>query len=212
STDPTQVWRQQPQGATLSIANAGDVTIANFGSQLGTEFGPSSALDFPRRYQNLLPARWFDGSTFRVVSIDSGFDANEATSGSLQSTGQINRAPGGHLSIGEGVVVNLGDGGSFSFTGKSVELDGTLLAPGGTVSLQALQVETPGSTADGFAPLTIHLGGTGGIDDARRLTNDSPTRSGHPMRTPHGGRVRLAAAHLGLHPRPTPRLSRGSRH
>src|SRR5262249_42180725 len=139
---------------------------------------------------------WFDGHTFMRVSIASGFDPDEVTSGNL-SRGDNNRAPGGHLTIDPGVVVNLGDGGNFSFTGKGAEISGTILAPGGQVSLQAVQSDTPDSSAAGQPP-TLHLGPGGAIDVAGRLVQDGQPGE-HSVAT-SGGSVSLVAVRLLLDP------------
>jgi filamentous hemagglutinin len=89
--------------------------------------------------------------------------------GSLQAT-QLGVASAGDISIGTGASLTTGAGGSISLTGlDSILLDGTLRAPGGTVSLQIL---TPGANKGaydnyeaGFLPnQRIELGGSGTID------------------------------------------------
>jgi len=194
STDPTRAWREEPNGATLAIDRAGDVSIAELGTLLGSGFKPGDTLDPALRYQNALPASWFNGSTFKVVAIRSGYDPNETLSVS-PDPGSINRAPGGHLTIGQGVVVNLGDGGSFSFTGKGAEIDGTLLAPGGKVSIQTLQTGGDPGTAT-----TTVLGATGVIDVAGRFTNDHLDGTAGPLRALNGGSVSITAASVLLEP------------
>jgi hypothetical protein len=189
STDPTRIWREEPAGATLGIDRAGDVTIASAAPQLAGDFGPDSALDPSLLFHHLLPAGWFDGSTFRFVSIKSGYDPDETQTGPGANPGTTNRAPGGHLAIGAGVVVDLGDGGSFSFTGKAAEIDGTLLAPGGKVTLTALQ-----TGGDGAAAVQV----TGIIDVAGRLSNDRLDGATVPLQALNGGSVSLTAATVSL--------------
>ena len=192
STDPTQTWRQQPQGAVLAIQNAGDVTIGAVGPLLGASFHADDAVDPSLLDKNLLPARWFNGSTFKVVGITSGSDP-DGTPNTNPSDARVDRAPGGHLTIPEGVVVDLGDGGSFSFRGRGAEIDGTLLAPGGKVSLTTLQ------TSGADTP-TIHLSDTGAIDVAGRFTNDHLDGATAPMRALNGGSVSLTGNAIVLDP------------
>jgi len=205
STDPTRVWREAPAGATLDIIRGGDVTIAAVGTQLPPGFAPGDAVDPGHRYQNLLPARWFDGKTFANVNISSGYDPDETISTTPQLPGTDNRAPGGHLAVGDGVTVNLGDGGSFRFTGKGASIDGTLLAPGGTISLTALQKE---GDAD---PAGIRLGATGVIDVAGRFSNDRRDGSLGPRHALGGGSVALTSTAIDLEPGSLIDVSGGAR-
>jgi filamentous hemagglutinin family protein len=188
SSDPTVAWRERPMGATLKWNRGGDVTIGPLaGPQLAEGFGPESALDPALKYEHLLPGHWFDGSTFTNVAIASGY--SDDTFAGSQPT--VNIAPGGTLTIARGVVVDLGDGGRFSFSGKRAELDGTLLAPGGAVKLEALD----GLTAD---TLSIRLGATGRVDVAGRVSNDQLDGAAAPWRALHGGEVVLRASSLTL--------------
>jgi len=195
STDPTKVWQERPQGATLALSNAADVMIGGAPAPLADGFGPATSVDPSLRYRMQLPASWFDGHTFQKVTIASGFDPDEVAQGN-QARGDSNRAPGGHLTIGQGVVVNLGDGGAFTFSGKSAEIAGTILAPGGRVSLLADQLETPDSSEAGRVP-TVHLGSTGSIDLAGRLVQAG--QPGDSLAT-SGGTVSLAGSRLLLDP------------
>ena len=203
TTDPTQVWRQQPAGANLQITGAGDVTIGQAGSPpMAAGAGAASAPLQP--YQHLLPARWFDGSTFRNVSIASGYDPdlNDPNPGDL---GTVDRAPGGHLVIPAGVRVNVGDRGSFSFTGKDVDVAGAIVAPGGKISLQALQLGT-GETAP-----SVHLRSGGVLDAAGRWSNDALDGATGPLRALDGGAVSLTAASVLLDPASLVDVSGGGR-
>ena len=98
STDPTEVWREVPAGASLVLTQAGDVTIASAGGALlpaGYQPGdplPASLID-----QHLLPASWFDGHTFQQLSITSGVDPDQP-----DATANVNRAPAGTLTVPAG--------------------------------------------------------------------------------------------------------------
>jgi hypothetical protein len=198
----TRAWRERPAGASLTLDKSGDVTIVNLsGPQLDAGFQVDGSLDAFASYEHVLPASWFDGETFGKVVINSGYTDDT----SLQvPTPSLNRAPGGHLTIGEGVTVNVGDGGSFSFSGKRADVDGTLLAPGGTVSLTALYLPGidpatgqpfPGETAEDVP--TVHLGSTGVIDVAGRWTN-GVVDGAAPPRALSGGSVSLSARTVSL--------------
>src|SRR5262249_35814192 len=190
STDPTQVWRQQPGGATLEVDRAGDVSIASVGPQLPADFGPRSAADPARRYQDVLPARWFNGSTFKVVTITAGYDANEAPQAIPPDPGTVNRAPGGHLTLGPGVVLDLGDGGPVNLTGRGADIEGARGAPGGKVSLQTLQ-----TGGDPDRATSTHIGAAGVVDVAGRWTDG---RQAGAARALDGGSVSITAANIVL--------------
>jgi hypothetical protein len=164
TTDPTKEWREQPSGGVLVVNRAGDVTIADVGPQLAAGFRPDDPLDPAGKYSAILPARWFDGHTFSSLTIQSGYTDDASTN----TAGTTNFAPGGHLAIGAAVTVDLGNGGSFSFTGKRADIDGTIRAPGGSVRIDARDAPSPGSTE---VP-TVRLGATGLIDVAGRWAND----------------------------------------
>src|SRR5262249_52889512 len=105
-----------------------------------------------------------------------------------------NFSPGGALVIGRGVVVNLGDGGSFNFDGTSATIDGSILAPGGRIALSAM---TP--RAEGGIPgpeLSIHLGSTAVLDAAGRLTNDALDGATGPLGALNGGSISLEASNI----------------
>jgi filamentous hemagglutinin family protein len=182
SADPTQVWQQRPMEATLAINNAGDVTVGT-PAPLGASFGPDSAVDSGRLYQLVLPSGWFNGKTFSSLNIGFGADVKTDLSTNNPSG---DPAPGGHFTLPAGAVVNLGDYGSFSFSGRGAEIDGAFLAPGGKVGVTTLNGfgDTQGSP-------TIHLASSGRIDVAGRLTNDSLDGSSQPYRPVNGGSVSL---------------------
>jgi len=188
TADPTQAWRERPAAAKLVIGGAGDVSFTTGGPILPAGFGPDGAIDPVHRVQHALPASWFDGHGFGSVTINAGYDSGDNPPGAYSDT---NRAPGGHLTVGEGVVVDVGDFGSFTFSGKSAEVEGMLLAPGGAVSLQALQKEL-----DPAQSPTVHLGATGVIDVAGRWTNDALDGFAGPMRPLGGGTVSLTGARV----------------
>ncbi|HTT25880.1 MAG TPA: hypothetical protein VMH90_02805, partial [Thermoplasmata archaeon] len=209
STDPTQTWQQQPLGATLNLQNAGNVSIvADAGPQLGASFGPLSAVDPSLQYQVRLPEGWFNGSpsgaaptpgVFKSAIISSGFDPDI----SQAAPAQVNRAYGGYLTIPVGIALDLGDGGSFAFTGTGADVSGTILAPGGKVSLSTLQkpsAETLQSGVDPNLTNTVHLSSTGVIDVAGRLTNVFLDGLQGPTRALNGGSVVLTGANVILDP------------
>ena len=191
STDPTKVWQEQPAGATLDLEHSGDVVVGT-PTQLGPSFAFSTSLDDLNlvKYQHVLPGSWFDGHTFTNVTITSGtaFDETDPVN---HPNGTQNLAPGGNLTIGRGVVVDLGDAGTFRFTGKAGDIEGVLRAPGGAVSLTAL---------DGGSE-TIHVGPAGAIDVAGRFTNDqldaALNRPG-PLEALNGGSVSITGTNVVL--------------
>jgi filamentous hemagglutinin family protein len=200
STDPTVAWQERPAGGTLEIGRSGGVEITAAPLQpLDTGFGADTAFAStdPRKYQLLLPAAWFNGKTIARVTITDGYtDDGIPTQGIVAAR---NMAPGTGLDIRSGVVVNLGDGGTFSYTGKGAEVAGSILAPGGAVTLRATQLaynvdpNDPEHMPGGSAPLTpptVHLGPGATIDVAGRLTNESIDGDG-PRRPLTGGSVSL---------------------
>ncbi len=177
-----------PSGATLVFDRSGDVTIAGGGPRLDPGFSKDGTLDL-ERWRHVLPASWFDGHTFTKVSITSGYWDDSA----LDHPPVSNLAPGGHLTIGQGLVVDLGTQGSFSFVGKQADIDGTLLAPGGSVSLRTLQLEQ-GKTWSELGPderPRIRLGANGAIDVAGRWSNVHLDGAGAPLGALDGGSVTL---------------------
>jgi filamentous hemagglutinin family protein len=191
STDPTRTWRERPRGGSLALTGAGDVSIDHVGPLLPADFGATSVVDPSLHFVHVLPAAWFDGGGFASVSIASGYDSNETS----LFTGTANRAPGGHLSVGEGVVVDLGSSGSFSWSGKSARIDGVLRAPGGSVGLTALDRGGPEPRAS-----TIQLGPNGEIDVAGRWTNESLDGLDRPLWPLKGGNASLTAQSIDLEP------------
>jgi hypothetical protein len=141
-----------------------------------------------------------------AVSITAGFDSDLNPAAAPVFPGTTNRAPGGHLTIPAGVVVDVGDGGSFSFSGKSAEIDGKLVAPGGKVSLSAMQFG-----GDAEQAMTVHLGTAGVIDVAGRWTNDSLGGSTGPVRALDGGSVKLTGETVRLDPGSLVDVSGGGR-
>jgi hypothetical protein len=200
SSDPTQAWRGQPGGATLELRNAGDVTFAGGGPILPGDFGPESAVDPALRYQHVLPAGWFDGQRFSALRVTAGYDSNQ----NVLVPGTENRAPGGHLTVGAGVAVDLGTAGTFEFGGKSAVLGGTIRAPGGRVALTALD--------GGAVPASTHLaiGPAGLIDVAGRWQNDA-LDGAEAVRALAGGAVSLAAGAISLAPGSRIDVSGGAR-
>ena len=193
STSPTQVWRERPVGATLNVNQSGDVVITDRPSSLPPSFGPDTVVDAARADELLLPAAWFDGQTFGNLGIthqavtDTGFSGYTPT--------YANFSAGGHLTIGRGVVVNLGDGGRFGFDGTGADVEGSIVAPGGSISFQAINPSKEGSSTPGR---TFRLGTAGVLDTAGRFTNDALDGAEAPLRPLNGGSVSITASDVTL--------------
>ncbi|MBN9505341.1 MAG: filamentous hemagglutinin family protein [Altererythrobacter sp.] len=203
-TDLATIWRERPalgalqlgeiwsNGYSLAI-NGGDVTIADVGARLGADFtadsklfdaenGHASLVEGVTVGEHLLPTTWFDGETFGTVNLYGG---NSATNLYTQVDGQWvlkdnapKASPGGALTIGEGVTVDLGAYGSFNFVGTQARIDGHIVTPGGSVTLEATVLPNIGGTGltldvipDALRP-ALNLGETGVIDVAGRWTNN----------------------------------------
>lgn len=231
-TDLAAVWRERPALATLQVGeifsngfntsvNGGDIVIADGGVRLGDDFISDSALfDSENGYaslvdgvtiaEHLLPAQWFDGETFGNVSLYGG-----ASAGNLYTRvdGQWvlkdnapTASPGGVLTIGKGVTVDLGDYGTFNFVGRQANIDGAILAPGGSVTLEGTLLPNLGGTAtldespDALRP-AITLGDAGVIDVAGRWTNNYLEALASQALTSavvDGGEVRLTSYRIRL--------------
>ena len=191
SVDPndlTQIWRYQPGGATLNLNQSGDVTFVDSQTiELPSSFAPDTPVASSLYYQALaLPTSWF-GGTFKSLHVASGSDPDLYASGLPQDNwGTIERAPGGHLTIPAGVVLDLGEGGSFSFSGKEADIEGSIVAPGGSVSLTALQ-----KTGTSVDSTEVHIGSGAQIDVAGRYTNDFVDGIDQPYQALVGGTVSL---------------------
>lgn len=185
SSDPTRTWRERPSGAKLVIHRGGDILIFNPDpqneSQLSSDFGPSSPLDGSKSFQHRIPATWFDGKTFSYVDIKSGYDS-DTYNGKPDAT--MSFAPGGRLTVEEGVEIDLGDHSSkdataaFIFDGRSAEFGkrSSLTAPGGAVVIKTDE--------------RVHLGASAAIDLAGRWTNDRLADA--PPRALDGGKAELS--------------------
>jgi filamentous hemagglutinin family protein len=199
--------RERPAGARLELLRSGHVTVAGGAAQLPADFKSGDPVDESLRYQHLLPARWLDGTVFNSVTIKSGYTEDWTSAPAVSQS-----APGGTLNVPRGVEIQLGDRGSFSFTGKRVDVDGSLVAPGGSVALNALDLPCSGP-ACGEAPPDhvnrIRLGGGASIDVAGRFTND--WRADGPRRPLDGGSVRLEAPEVVLEPGSRLEVSSGAR-
>lgn len=200
-------WRERPVGAGLNLLRSGDVTIADVPALLPPDFQPGDPIDERLRYQYVVPTRWVDGSVFSSVGIASGY-----TEDWTQAPARTQTAPGGTLTIPAGVEVNLGDGGSFTFTGKRADIDGVVVAAGGRVSVSALDVPCSGP-ACGEAPLDhpnrVRLGEAGLIDVAGRWTNE--WQADGPRRSLNGGQVRLEGFEVVAEPGSLVDVSGGAR-
>jgi len=207
STDPATSWSERPAGASLSLTNAGDVTFGNVASLLPASFARGDQVDPSLRDRVVLPARWFDGKLVQKLGITSGRDSDGNPNAVPYVPDETNRATGGHLTIGAGVVLDMGDGGSFTFTGKSAQIDGTIRAPGGTARLSTLLT---GDVSDPLAT-TLQLGPTATIDVAGRFTNDAAGGAAGPIRALKGGTVSLTSPNLTLDPGSVIDVSGGGR-
>lgn len=203
-TDVAHIWRERPALATLTMGETyvlgnsaylkgGDVVIADQASRLGDEFtagialfdagaGYASLVDGVATGRHVLSSDWFDGETFGHVTIHSGDSVTglytQANGGWTLKPNAPTEATGGVLTIGAGVTVDLGDYGSFDFVGRQANIDGTIRAAGGSVSLEGTWLPKAGTTApvfdtipDEFRP-GVSLGATGTIDVAGRWTNN----------------------------------------
>lgn len=231
-TDVSRIWRERPSLARLSIGeivsnqtqvNGGDIVIADRETLLDISFTADSALfDTSTNFSSMvegvtagrhvLSADWFDGKTFGDVSIIGG----DGITGLYTRTGNTwvlkegapSDAIGGRLVVGEGVTVNLGDHGRFSFVGRRAEIDGTILAAGGTVTIEGTRLpglgyfqQTPFNTIPEELRPGILLGANGRIDVAGRWTNHYlEARGGNPVTNAviDGGSVRLFGHRIDL--------------
>ena len=189
SNDPTRSWRERPSGGRLNLFHAADVRIENASPRLAAEFERGQAIAESFRYDHLLPSRLFDGETITNLAIDSGYTDDRDAS----NPARANLAPGGHLHVAAGVVVNLGDGGTLDFrSGKGAEIDGTVLAPGGSVKLKALH----GPYQSSESGPSIRIGSGAVIDVAGRYTNEF--KAGAPRGALDGGDVELTSTDIVL--------------
>lgn len=139
------VWHEVPRLASLTTGHFSQTTNfprAGFGPDvtIGTapalpdDFASMSPLDRRAGDPLVLPSRYFDGKTFGHLAIYSG-----------------GNAPYGDLVIPEGVTVDLGAGGSFTFEGSRARIDGAIVSPGGSVSISTVVANTlavPGGSRD----------------------------------------------------------------
>ena len=186
-------FREQPGRGALVVSAAGDVAIGDPGTHLPDSFGAADPVDPALRYRHDLPAAWFDGKGFQTLSIQAGFDPDSVTLGVNMTPGLVDRAPGGRLTVGPDVRVDLGDGGSFSFKGKSAVVDGTIVAPGGSIAVSTTQ-----QGGDPAPSASFHLGASALLDVAGRYTNDAAGGAVGPIRTADGGKVSITASSVVL--------------
>jgi filamentous hemagglutinin family protein len=195
-----------PSGAILTFSRAGDVVVSEGGPLLPASFGkddPLAGAGGAVIDRHVLPAGWFDGKTISRVAISTGFWPYASAQ---------NTAPGGHLSIPAGTVVDLGAKGQFTFSGKGAEVEGTIVAPGGSVSITTLQLGTVGW--DALLPdqrPTLRLGPTGLIDVAGRWSNGWLDPAGTPVLPTNGGSVTLVGSNVVLEPGSLVDVSGGAR-
>lgn len=201
-----RVWREVPRLASLSIGYRSEpgphrqnpytpfgdsVTIAAT-KPLPEDFTASSSLEQREPYHVVLPSRYFDGKTVGTLVIAAG---GEASAGSL--------------TIARDVVVDLGTGGTFEFYGTHASIDGSIVARGGSVVVQAVRVvsvwypptETvPGHYRDAdWSELTseqkpwIKLGSQALIDVSGGWVNHQANPGATDTLAVDGGRVSLAS-------------------
>ena len=199
STDPTVTWKQRPHGATLDLEKSGSVTFAKSDSgELAVDLRADTAVgaDDVRLYELTLPEALFGKNGFTQVVINSGQTDDTHADNSTPATRELAR--GGTLKVLDDAVLDLGDGGSFQFTGKQAEILGSLEAPGGSVSITA---KTPAYDTD-WASLkpeqrpTIRVDGK--IDVAGRWSNDVLDKGTGPYRALNGGTVSLVGYNVEL--------------
>src|SRR5262249_41586845 len=125
-----------------------------------------TALDPTGGYNNVLPARYFDGHTFSTVNLYSGQVGSDAL------------APGGTVTVRDGLTMDLGNYGKLNVFATRVDINGTVRALGGSVSVVATSVAPSPSggqpnwlTLDPALKPQINLGPTGEIDVAGRWVN-----------------------------------------
>jgi len=207
--DVTRIWQEAPSGATLNFGWLTPGSEPNRGNQafggniiigqaplLPENFTFNSRVDPSMEYNSVLPARYFDGKTFSIVNLSTGAVGADAS------------ASGGRLTIGDGVVVDLGNYGKLNFEGTRADINGTIRAPGGSVSLVAVRVAprpfdpndpswtpTPDwSTLDPALKPQINLGATGVIDVAGRWVNELLNPADGTQTSFRGGSVSLVTS------------------
>src|SRR5215471_17712826 len=208
SRDVTRVWRELPRAAALNFGfltpcgssssgcerplHGGNITIGQ-SPLLPDDFDSHSRIDPAPQYNTVLPARYFDGRTFSIVNLFSG------------EVGTDGIAPGGRLTIADGVVMDLGNYGRLNFAGTRADIEGTIRAPGGTVTINAARVFpsprdpndatwTPQpdwrTLSDELKP-QINLGPNGFIDVAGRWVNELRNPADQTQVSINGGSVSL---------------------
>ncbi|MDQ8757557.1 filamentous hemagglutinin family protein [Sphingosinicella sp. LHD-64] len=205
--DVERVWRERPTGGTLEMGGSiegfngrdgvnigGSVSIAEVGGLLPEDFDADGTLDVARGFQHILPTQWFDGGTFTNVTIYSGF-----ASAILAGESAPLVPPGGVLTVGADVTMDLGAYGSLNFMGRQANIDGTLQAAGGSIRLEAAHAPT----LDTFTPVYdfaeipeadrpgIRLGANGLIDVSGRWSNDFRDGTSDVAPVLDGGSVEL---------------------
>lgn len=214
--DVERVWRERPKGGTLVMGGqtnatnnrdatnlGGNITIGDPDGLLPEGFEADTGLDYSDGYQHVLPEDWFDGDTFSDVTLYSGVTTEELNYHDddlgERVEGPAPVAPAGILTVAEGVTLDLGDYGAFTFYGTQANIDGTLRAPGGSVWLETVQAPTQ----DSFNPTNnwadipkadrprISLGATGVIDVAGTWVNHYLDGASNKAPVLDGGAVAL---------------------
>ena len=203
--DVMRVWHEIPAGATLNVGFShfnptsgqqnGGVTLVGGNIAidqapfLPDDFAADSRIDPSAAYNNVLPARYFDGRTFSNVNLFSGAVGSEAV------------APGGTVTIRDGVTMDLGNYGKVNISATRVDVEGTIRAPGGSVNIVATNVApsltgtTPNwNTLDPNLKPQITIGPTGTIDLAGRWVNLLLNPAYRPELAINGGSLNLVTS------------------
>ncbi len=154
-------------GLVAPEATTTNVLTVDPGTAIDASVG--SLLLSPGAYQRA-SAKTLDGvATFGVLptfarpAAQLSFAALPPKNGSNPGTDVLGTTSTGDVFVGRGASITTGAGGAISFSSlNSIEVDGALKAPGGSVTLQ---IGAPGVYESGFlADQRIELGSTGSID------------------------------------------------
>ncbi|WP_200383445.1 filamentous haemagglutinin family protein [Rhodocyclus tenuis] len=151
--------------------------------QVGIVAGPASAADF---YVNNLVL-----SQTRAPALTASFFANpfNASLASLGNTttiaaeaiegggfGRVQLLANDTLTIAPGTSLNLGVGGSFSASAQHVAVEGSLSAPSGSITLNAVPTIRSGATPAPDADVSVTMADGAYLSTAGLWTNDGTTR------------------------------------
>lgn len=186
-------WRRLAANASLTIGytdNLGnaygpDIRIGR-ATPLPAGFAPDTALPASESHRITLPAELFDGNTFGTVNITSGIG-------------------GGDFIVDAGVTMNLGLHGSLSVRSARAEVNGSIVSPGGSVSIKTDLAKgwnlTPTTGAVDWASLdaagrpSLKLGAGALIDVSGQWVNELRAGTSYGALAIDGGSVSLVSAH-----------------